>query len=295
VLFRSLDQRIQEARTAKGWQRWRALVTLGRTRAPEAVPALTDALDSSDMETRIAAVRGIGKLAIPEAAAPLLERFCDGRLMVPAAVIKNAVLNCCRGHPALLLHYAVHGSGPWRELLARVLAEIADFSMADDLVVLASDDSAEVRAAAARGLQHCDARVAVPPLAQLAADPEWFVRLRAVVSLGSMPAPEAMPVLIRALTDRNRNVRQRAAWALLNSRMSMVRMLRAVTDYSDNYALQAVVAELERCGHYSDVLHEVELGGGLDTERLLAALESARTRLALQPRRETEQHKAGVA
>ena len=290
-----IDRRIQEARSAEGWQRWRALVALGRTRAHEAVPALADALDSGNMETRIAAVRGMGKLAFPEAAIPILERWSDGRLMVPGPVLKNALLNCCRSKPDVLLHYIVHAKGAQRELLARVLAELADPSMTDEMLVLASDASPEIRAAAARGLSQAEGRIAVPPLAQLASDPEWFVRLRAVVALGSFDAADATAVLIRALADRNRHVRQRAAWALMNSRQTMTRVLRQVIGAGDNYGLQAVVAELERSGRFTEALDEVERTAGSDAERLAGALRAAHSRLALEPAVEAENETAGAA
>ena len=290
-----IDRRIEEARTAEGWPRRRALVALGRTRAREAVPALAEALDSGDMETRIAAVRGMGKLAFPEAAIPILDRWTDGRLMVPGPVLKNALLNCCRSKPGVLLLHIVHAKGSQRELLARVLAELADPSMTDEMLVLASDASPEIRAAAARGLSQAEGRIAVPPLAQLASDAEWFVRLRAVVSLGSFDAADATAVLIRALADRNRHVRQRAAWALMNSRQTMARVLRQVVGAGDNYGLQAVVAELERSGRFAETLSEVERTPGAEAERLAAALRAAHSRLALEPAVEAEKETAGVA
>jgi hypothetical protein len=55
-----LDLRIREARSTEGWSRRSALLNLGRTRAPEAVPALAEALASPSEETRVAAVRGLG-------------------------------------------------------------------------------------------------------------------------------------------------------------------------------------------------------------------------------------------
>jgi HEAT repeat protein len=290
-----IDRRIEEARSAVGWQRWRALVALGRTRAREAVPALAEALDSGDMETRIAAVRGMGKLAFPEAAIPILDRWSDGGLMVPGPVLKNALLNCCRSKPGALLLYIVHATGSQRELLARVLAELADPSMVDEMLVLASDASPEIRAAAARGLSQAEGRIAVPPLAQLASDPEWFVRLRAVVALGSFDAADATAVLIRALADRNRHVRQRAAWALMNSRQPMTRVLRQVVGAGDNYGLQAVVAELERSGRFAEALGEVQRTAGSDAERLAAALRAAHSRLALDSAVGAEKETAGMA
>ena len=290
-----IDRRIEEARTAEGWQRWRALVALGRTRAPEAVPALADALDASDMETRIAAVRGMGKLAFPEAAEPILDRLADGRLMVPWSVLKNALLNCCARQPDMLLRYMANARGPQREMLARVLAEIADASMTDELQILAGDTSAEVRAAAARALSRAEQRIAIPPLALLASDAEWFVRLRAGVALGSFSGSDVNVVLIRALGDRNRHVRQRAAWALMKTPESMWRVLQQVIGAGDNYGLQAVVAELERSGRFAEALGEVERTAGSDAERLAGALRAAHSRLALETAVEAEKETAGMA
>src|ERR1700721_832111 len=50
-----LDMRIYQARTTHGWKQRTALLTLGRTRAVEDIPALAEGLDSPLRETRIAA------------------------------------------------------------------------------------------------------------------------------------------------------------------------------------------------------------------------------------------------
>src|SRR5437868_2206497 len=76
-----------------------ALVALGRTRAPEAVPALAEALNDtgSDPETRMAAIRGLGRSALPEAAVPIIEDLLSGELAgFPDFPVKNALANCCR-------------------------------------------------------------------------------------------------------------------------------------------------------------------------------------------------------
>ncbi len=291
VLRRSglMARRIEEARTEKGWRRWSALIALGRTRAAEAVAALSEALDSPGMETRIAAVRGMGKLGLPEAAQPMLERLADGRLVVPWPVLKNALLTCCASKPELLVTYLRVTRGTQRELLARVLGEIADSSVTEELLVLAVDPSAEVRAAAARGLAHGDSNVAILALAMLAEDAEWFVRLRAVVALAAFHGDRANAALIQALGDRNRQVRQRAACALMKEPDSLWATLRQVVDAGDNYGLQAVVTELERSGRYIQSLREIERTAGAEARRLITALETARDRLALRPRPAKEQ------
>src|ERR1700719_3986582 len=67
-----IEKRIFEARTMKGWQRRSALVALGRTRAPEGIPALSEALRDEDVEVRNAALRGLGRQGSPEAAEEIM-------------------------------------------------------------------------------------------------------------------------------------------------------------------------------------------------------------------------------
>jgi len=278
-----LDKRIREARSRKRWRRRQALVMLGRTRAVEAIPALTDALEAGDMETRIAAVRGMGKLALPEAAAPMLLLFCQERLSVPWTVLKNALWACCSSRPQVLLPHLRAAAGLPRELLARVLAEVADAGMGDELLALVSDRSAEIRAAAARALARVDPQLALPPLSQLAGDGEWFVRLRAVISLGFLGIGEAVPILIRCLGDRNRQVRQRAAWGLMRSAKDMPDILRRVVEAGDNYGVQVMVAELERCARFAPLLDQMRQSGGSQAGRLISSLLQARAKLGLDP------------
>lgn len=243
-----LDMRIYEARTLRGWRRRRALVTLGRTRAPEAIAALSEALDDPDLETRVAAVRGLSRAALPEAAVPLLEQLIAGGLHAAAVPLQNALLNCCRSQPALLVSYLNKAQGKTRELLARVLGEVATPELEDELLLLAGDPQPEVRASAARALAQAKSHLALPILSQLATDPEWFVRLRAVVGLGALATPQSIPPLIRALCDANRMVRLRAAAALVPLEPHLEQILVQVVETHDRYALQAMISELERSG-----------------------------------------------
>jgi len=243
-----LDLRIREARTSQGWDRRSALLTLGRTRAPEAVPALVEALESPSEETRIAAVRGLGRIALPQAAVPLLNIFAAGQLDVPEHTLKNALMNCCREAPEVLLPHLNRTSGRTRELIARVLGELADPSLGDELLILAADALPEVRASAARALAKVRPDVSFPVLSTLVLDAEWFVRLRAVIALSSLDHPGKIYVLLRALCDSNRHVRQRAAWTLARAHQGKEDILEKVVATHDNYALQAFLSELERCG-----------------------------------------------
>jgi HEAT repeat protein len=269
-----LDMRIHEARVTHGWKRRTALIALGRTRAPEAVPALAEALDAPTEETRTAAVRGLGRTGLISAAIPLLDRLLGGDLQVPEHALKNALANCCQSRPGILVKYLSEASGRTRELLARVLGELANAELGEDLIVLASDALPEVRASAARALAHAQEAIALPTLAVLADDPEWFVRLRAVVALAGMNHPARIRTLVRALCDRNRYVRQRAAWALARIEPELNGILAQVVETRDDYALQAFVSELERSGSIQDVVEALQGRTGRDgaQQSLLQAL-----------------------
>jgi len=277
-----LDMRIYEARTSRGLKQRTALLALGRTRAMEAIPALAAGLDSRLRETRIAAVRGLGRTARMEAAIPILDRIVTGRFDAPERSLKNALVNCCRSSPEVLVNYVEHTHGPVRELLARVLGELASPELGEQLLVLASDVLPEVRASAARALGHTHASYTLPALHSLAADSEWFVRLRAVVALGQIENIGKISILLRSLCDTNRHVRQRAAWALARMEPQLDQILEDVVATKDDYALQAFVSELERSGAIEKIISGFAGSGSHSAETaLMEVVAEARKRVEL--------------
>jgi HEAT repeats len=252
-----LDACIEQARRGHAWQRRNALVTLGATLMPEAIPALAEALDDVQLETRLAAVRGLGRTGLKQAAEPILERLMTGGLKIPAHPISNALLRCCEEHPEVLLPYLRRAQGEVREILARVAAEIALPEMADEMIVLAGDPLPEVRASAARALTVMPLPLALPALAGLARDPIWFVRLRAVASLDSVRHPRAIPILLEALCDSNRFVRLRSVAALSEFIKERTHILENVVDSHDRYALHAMISALELAGDFGKVVEEL--------------------------------------
>ena len=105
-----------------------------------------------------------------------------------------------------------------------------------------------MRASAARALGNTNTSYTLPALDILAADPEWFVRLRAVVALGQIENIDKISILLRSLCDANRHVRQRAAWALARMGPQLDQILEDVVATKDDYALQSFISELERSG-----------------------------------------------
>ena len=224
-----IQKRIFEAQNLKGWRRMRALVALGRTRAPEGVHALAEALRDGHLEVRLAALRGLGRTACPQAAEEILAWVGEAGLQVPALPLQSALIQCCTERPQLLLPFVKRAEGTLREILGRVLGEVATPALGFELLQFVDDDSS----------------LALDALAELAQDRTWFVRLRAIIGLGQLADPRALPTLLTALTDSNRLVRIRAAEALVQFRAEMVPIFRQVVQLRDRYGLHAYLTAIE--------------------------------------------------
>jgi HEAT repeat protein len=249
-----IEKRIFEARRFTGWRRLRALVALGRTRAPEGIPALAEALRDAEEETRLAALRGLARTASPLAAKEILSWLAENGLCVPALPLQSALVQCCAERPRMLLPYVQGAQGSLREVLGRVLGEVATPALGLDLVPFAGDPLDELRAATARALAHSQSHLALDVLSELARDPAWFVRLRAIVSLGKLSVPRMIPVLLGGLGDSNRLVRLRAAEALVTYPGAMLPIFQKVIAIGDRYALHAYLAAIEN----ADLLKKLE-------------------------------------
>jgi len=240
-----IEKRIFEAQHLKGWRRMRALVALGRTRAPEGVHALAEALRDRNLEIRLAALRGLGRTACPQAAEEILSWVGEAGLTVPALPLQSALIQCCGERPQLLLPYVKQAEGPLREVLGRVLGEVATPALGLELVQFVGDQREELRAAAARAMSQAGAGLAFDALSELAQDTTWFVRLRAIIGMGQLADPRAIPTLLKGLTDSNRLVRLRAAEALVQFRAVMVPIFQQVIQLRDRYGLHAFLTAIE--------------------------------------------------
>ncbi len=272
-----IEKRIFEARELTGWRRMRALVALGRTRAPEGIPALAEGLRDPSLEIRLAALRGLGRTACPQAAEEILAWVGETGLSVPALPLQNALIHCCAERPQLLLPFVQHAKGPVREVLGRVLGEVASPALGLDLLQFVGDDLDELRAAAARAMSHAQPELALDVLNELARDPIWFVRLRAIVSLGQLSNPRAVPALLRGLTDSNRLARLRAAEALVGLKTGMVSIFERVVATRDRYGLHAYLTAVENADLREKLEGELRAGTKISSakkERLLAVLQA---------------------
>lgn len=240
-----IEKRIYEARQLSGWRRMRALVALGRTRAPEGIPALAEALRDRHLEIRLAALRGLGRTASPQAAEEILSWVAETGLTVPALPLQGALIQCCAECPRLLLPLVQHAEGPLREVIGRVLGEVATPSLGLDLLQFVGDQREELRAAAARLAPQADPKLAFEVLSELAEDSVWFVRLRAIISLGKLADLRAISTLLKGIKDSNRLVRLRAAEGLVGLNAEMAPIFQQVVETRDRYGLHAYLAALE--------------------------------------------------
>ncbi len=243
-----IDRLIFDAQQLHGWRRRRALVALGRTRAPEGILTLAEGLRDRHLETRLAALRGLSRTASPEAAQEILRWVGEVGLTVPPLPLQDALVQCCAENPQVLLPHLRRASGAVREVLGRVLGEVATPALGSELLEFAKDELSELRAATARALAHAPPALALEVLGALAQDPVWFVRLRAFVGLAKLGHPGAVPSLLRGLSDANRLVRLRAAEGLVSQEIEMVPVFAQVAASEDQYGLHAYCTALENAG-----------------------------------------------
>jgi len=253
-----IEKLICEARHHRGWRRQHALIALGRTRCPEAIPALGEGLNDQVLETRFAALRGLGRMACPEAGKEVLDWMVEARLQVPSLPLQMALIQCCAERPQILLPYLQPAQGNLREVLGRVLGEVATPVLGEDLLEFAEDALPELRAAAARAFSNVKSGLALNVLIELSGDPVWFVRLRSIISLGKACHSATAPSLLRGLTDSNRLVRLRAAEGLVNLKSDPVGIFEKVVAQQDRYGLHAFLTAVENADKLAHLEYQIK-------------------------------------
>jgi HEAT repeat protein len=223
-------------------------------------------------------------MASPEAAEEILQWVAEVGIVVPALLLQNALIQCCAERPQVLLPYVQHSEKATREVLGRVLGEVATPSLGTDLLSFVDDDLPELRAAAARALSHAKPRLSLDVLSQLAEDSVWFVRLRAMVSLGRLHHKDAAPSLLRGLRDSNRMVRLRAAEALVDLNTDNVAIFEKAVAARDRYGLHAYLTALDNAGLQGRLEVELKESRRISVETQRTLLEVLRTgSLPLEP------------
>jgi len=274
-----LERHKYDARNRHGWRRHHALLTIGRMRVPESIPALVESLEHGPDADAVAGIRALGQIGNPEAGLAIVKRLARP-LPSPREAVESALITCFQSDPAALVSLTLLADRSVRPVLARVLAAVAVPEIPDGWSTLTIDPLPEVRAAAARILAIVRPPGASVAFAMLAEDSEWFVRLRATVALGDLADPLTIPILIERLCDPNRLVRLRAASALGRMKGEESHILDLASRTADRYALQALVSEFERSGNITRMVDELaQPGAALSHAGLLTAARGGAVRL----------------
>ncbi|MCX6693125.1 MAG: HEAT repeat domain-containing protein [Methanomicrobiales archaeon] len=181
-----------------------------------AISTLVSALGSGNEDAREEAARELGQLHDPRTIAPLTEALGDESRFV-------------------------------RRAAARALGRTGDPRAVSPLLSALRDDDRATREGAAEGLADLGP-LGVPALIEAARDPEWRVRVGAVVAIRIGGDRRAIVSLIEAASDSNVFVRREAVKGLgrIGDERGFDCLLGALTDEDHTVRLRAVGA-LSRC------------------------------------------------
>jgi HEAT repeat protein len=265
-LIRGLEDVDPEVRAACAY-------ALGKLRAKVATARLREVMDNEkeEMPVRVAAAVALGQIGDMAGV-----RFLIDQLKSSEEKVRSAAVDALRtiGKPAArLLTQAAQSSDPlqrWGALAA--LGEAGDPRAVPVLLLALRDQNPDVRAVAAAALGKLRYRQAAPQLVRALGDPnervqahaEWALenigqdaipalldgakrpalRWRIFRLLGRLKSPQAVPVLIDGLRDRNLKVRAMAAWALgeIGSRRAVAALRSALNGPDPQVRREAALA-----------------------------------------------------
>ncbi|HEV2176033.1 MAG TPA: HEAT repeat domain-containing protein [Terriglobia bacterium] len=267
---------------------------LGLVRHTPSWRVLVNALDDPSLDVRASAATALSLIQAPESVPALVERLQAVALSPsPALSVRQikAVLVRFPVERSLDLLPSLRHSHPRvrylatdiiRGMVEREAAADSGFTLAPEcfalelaevfLSQLVADTNPDVRARAAAVVARLSDARAEPALRCLLDDPEWFVRLHAVRSLGDAPRPGLLDSVTQTLTDSNWRVREASSRTLLQWGGPGIRRLLEhflVTD--DAYSREQIAELLERAGLISPLLRQRGEG---DDERGSGAMEA---------------------
>jgi HEAT repeat protein len=190
-----VDAEIARLRKRRAWRRATSAHRLGDMGSAKAIEPLLERLtEDGDRAVRAAAARSLGRLGGPAAAPALVASLAQKS--IPAGVASQAVL--ALGAPSLpfLRDIARSSTAHERAVVLELIGELGGAGDERLLLECLKDPSAEVRAAAARGLRNLAGPRAAAALRAALADRIVFVRLAAAEALGALGDLEAAPALI---------------------------------------------------------------------------------------------------
>jgi HEAT repeat protein len=196
--------------------RARSADLLGAVGGPGVLTELVRLLGDRDQEVRAVAVRALGSLADPAAAAALVNGLLR-RPPLPHHLVIEALRRIGPEALPVLAARATHPDDGVRAQVAEAMGLVGAVGAAPVLVgMLRAEPSPEVRVRAARALGRLGSPVAVDVLLDAVADRQpTALRVTAAQALGALGAARSVPVLARLVGDPAHWVAHTAATALV--------------------------------------------------------------------------------
>ncbi len=255
-----VDEYVAELSSDNPSERATALQVLGDLRITDVAGNFTDALDDTDPDVRLTAVRGLSKIVDEMRATgqngprarPIIESIVallDDPDRVPTRRLAESILDLeTEAVPALLV--ALESAKPrTRAVASDLLGQIGDWRAVDPLIKKLHDTEPDVRTQAAGALGGTGDSRAVKPLIKSLEDEAWPVRARAAKSLASIGNPAAVYPISQLLSDPQWWVRYNAGFALPSfNELGYETLERALLD-SDRYARERALEVMEETGY----------------------------------------------
>lgn len=258
-IFNSWLQRLQNGSTL---EKVDAAGMLGYFPDPRGIQALADALRDTSPKVALSCVLSLGRTEALAAVPALIRNLPNLPKSIPDITLTAALAGCAREQPQSLEALLKSPIDRVRILGAWAISEVAGPSVLPALVEAQQDSHPEVRAKVARALARIPTSVAVEALKSLVRDPVWFVRLRALHSLGELRVPEGGAVALAALADEVREVRYRAAYALRKIQGMQIEIVAHLLRSGSKLSFDSLISEWERSGFLDSVARELPEDNG---------------------------------
>ena len=270
------------------------------------VGLLIEQLQAEDLDTRHAAVVGLGRIGDRRATLPLLDVLANepslrvvtagalarigdrrafeallGFLRDPDPAVRQAVIAALNsiGHPAMAgrISPLLHDSDPHvRESAIRIAGYFGYPECADDLLSACRDEETAVRRAAVEHLAFLDDERVVETLLGTLEDEDAAMRAAAVQALGRVEDPRVLPPVMTALRDPDSWVRYFAARALGARRHAPAEhdLARVALDDAAGHVRVAAIDALGQIGSPAAIPTLGAIASAEDEEHAAAAVQA---------------------
>jgi HEAT repeat protein len=216
-LYRRLGLLKGDLRHLRSWRattRANAAADLGLIRAAEAIPALTKALDDSDVRVRRISVWALGQAGRADTLTTLIRVLGDSSVTVARRAQEVLAERGNEVRDAILAYAAKSANRSGRLAAIELLGWLRIPGAAELLLDFMGDLDPEVRVKSVKAAAAIGDPRFMPVFHRLLDDPRWEVRCQAAKGLTVFGSPESVPLLDRCLRDAHWWVRFYAATAL---------------------------------------------------------------------------------